>query len=360
KRGALLQTVINDRIEEITRVVASVYEEIRRSGQPITQAALGERFRHEMNMVPTAKETTIKDDKTLLDRYQEFIDTSKLRLQASTLKSHSTTRSHLKAFATATGNVLIFEGMTVQFFQSFVGYLVESASLSNDSAWKVIKGFRAFLQYAVDQEYTTAIEFKKFTKKRMPQGEKSDHVYLTNEELAKVMAKDFSADTRLERARDLFVFQAHVGLRFSDLVKLREVNVQNDRIHLITQKNRKAIILPMLPPVRSLWSKYSGNLPIISNQKQNEYLKEVMKACGITTPVLTVTYRGAQRIEAEQPKYELIGTHTAKRTFVTILLAFGASIDAVMKLTGNTRRTIDAYALKTQDDAIREIEAIWK
>lgn len=101
-------------------------------------------------------------------------------------------------------------------------------------------------------------------------------------------------------------------------------------------------------------------MPSITNQKQNDYLKELCELAKIDTPVVLVDYRGAQRMEKTVPKYKVIGTHSAKRTFVTILRQRGVSVEAIMKITGNNRRTIETYIANTESDAVSEVERAWK
>jgi integrase len=218
---------------------------------------------------------------------------------------------------------------------------------------------KAFLRWANDHGHSSSTEFRKFLQKRLPQGDKSEKVYLTLPELDLVRQLDLSDSPRLERTRDLFLFQAHTGLRFNDMCRLRAEHIRDGEIQLVTQKNRRAIRIPLLPDAASIWEKYEGRLPSVSNQKQNDFLKELMRLAGITTPVVQVDYRGAQRIEAILPKCELISTHTAKRTFVTILRQRNVSLETIMRMTGNSRRTIETYIVTTPLDARREIEEAW-
>jgi hypothetical protein len=166
KRGATFHAIINDRLEELELLMANLYEELRRSGREITPAALKELFDRATKRSSTEKETLL-----LLDRYRKFIDDSHDRLQPGTIKAHTTSLHHLQSFEAMTGMRYSYENVTMQFFNALVSYLVGKARLSNDSAWRVIKDFRAFLQHSIEQGHTANAEFKGFTKKRMPQGD---------------------------------------------------------------------------------------------------------------------------------------------------------------------------------------------
>jgi hypothetical protein len=76
------------------------------------------------------------------------------------------------------------------------------------------------------------------------------------------------------------------------------------------------------------------SLQIISNQKINEYLKELYELGGINHPIILTKYRGVERIEYTKPKYDFVSSHTARRTFVTLSLEKGMRPEIVMKLTG--------------------------
>jgi hypothetical protein len=68
----------------------------------------------------------------------------------------------------------------------------------------------------------------------------------------------------------------------------------------------------------------------------NDYLKDVGKICGIDTPIAVTHYKGDERIDEVFPKYELLGTHTGRRTFVCNALSLGIPPQIVMKWTGHS------------------------
>lgn len=77
-------------------------------------------------------------------------------------------------------------------------------------------------------------------------------------------------------------------------------------------------------------------LPVISNQRMNDYLKEAGELAGIDTPVSTIYFIRNRRVEETYPKYELLGTHAGRRTFICNALALGIPADVVMKWTGHS------------------------
>ena len=230
--------------------------------------------------------------------------------------------------------------------------------VNNQTASKIIRTLRVFLRHAVQREWTVNTDFLRFTGKQIPKGESSEKVYVTAAELEIVKALDLNGNKRLELTRDLFVFQACTGMRYGDVQRVTPDHMVGDELHLVTGKNKKAVRVPLLPAAKSILQKYEGRLPRRSNQKQNEYLKELMQKAKINRPVVVVDYRGVKRIERTVPKSDLIGTHTAKRSFVSILRQHGVTVEAICRITGNSRATIEKYILKDEADLAAELKGI--
>lgn len=93
-------------------------------------------------------------------------------------------------------------------------------------------------------------------------------------------------------------------------------------------------------------------LPVISNQKMNKYIKELAKLANIETPVRITQYKGHERIDAIYPKYELLSTHTGRKTFICKALSLGISPNVVMKWTGHS----DYKAMKPYIDIADSIK----
>ena len=93
-------------------------------------------------------------------------------------------------------------------------------------------------------------------------------------------------------------------------------------------------------------------LPVVSNQKMNEYLKELGELAEIDEPVRETYYKGNERIDEVTPKYALLSTHTGRRTFICNALALGIPVQVVMKWTGHS----DYKAMKPYIDIADDIK----
>ena len=146
----------------------------------------------------------------------------------------------------------------------------------------------------------------------------------------------------LAKARDLFCFCAFTSLRYSDMAALKRSDIVGDSIVITTQKTNDRLEIPLNNYSRAILDKYAGlqdprglALPVISNQRMNDYLKDLCELCGINEPITKVYYKGGQRIEETREKWELVGTHAARRTFICYALTKGIPPQIVMKFTGH-------------------------
>lgn len=146
----------------------------------------------------------------------------------------------------------------------------------------------------------------------------------------------------LAKTRDLFCFCAWSSLRYSDMAALKRTDITADAIQITTQKTGDRLTIELNKYTREILDKYKDYqdaqghaLPVITNQRMNVYLKDLCELCGFTEPVTSVCYRGGVRVEETRPKWSLIGTHAARRTFVVQALSNGTSPAIVMKWTGH-------------------------
>lgn len=147
----------------------------------------------------------------------------------------------------------------------------------------------------------------------------------------------------LAKARDLFCFCAFTSLRYSDMAALKRSDIVGDKIILTTQKTNDRLEIPLNNYSRAILDKYADlqdprglALPVISNQKMNDYLKDLCELCDFREPITKVFYRGGQRIEETREKWQLISTHAARRTFICYALTKGIPPQIVMKFTGHS------------------------
>ena len=158
----------------------------------------------------------------------------------------------------------------------------------------------------------------------------------------------------------MFLFQCFTGLRYSDVFNLRQSDVKQNHIEITTIKTADSLTIELNNHSKAILDKYKEVffeddkvLPVITNQKMNDYLKELAELAEINEPVREVYYKGNQRIDETTPKYALLGTHAGRRTFICNALSLGIPAQVVMKWTGHS----DYRAMKPYIDIADEIKA---
>lgn len=274
-----------------------------------------------------------------IDRFVEQAKTGK-RLNARsshyspyTLAGYLKLKRLLEEYQTTTGNPIDYDAYTLDFYHSFKLWLT-LRGLTLNYVGSLIKDLKVMLKQAYAEGlHTNTIfqhkDFKKFS-------EEVDSVYLTDDELTAIYNLDLSVTPGLDRARDLFLIGCYTGLRFSDFSELRPENItHNGRI--LTRKTLKTserVSVPLNAKVLSIINKYGGKPPrSISNQRLNDHLKELGKRAGLTERMEVSKTRGGQHELRYLEKWELIGTHTARRSFATNAYLAKVPTVAIMKIT---------------------------
>lgn len=165
-------------------------------------------------------------------------------------------------------------------------------------------------------------------------------VFLTWEELMKVYNHTFERPN-LSRARDFFCLCCFTSLRYSDAAALKKTDIYDDAIHITTQKTNDKITIELNNYSRTILQRYADNdtdkaLPVISNQNMNVYVKEVCRQCGINEKLTDIYYIGEKKYVETKEKWEMIGTHSGRRTFICNALMLGIAPNVVMKWTGHS------------------------
>ena len=143
----------------------------------------------------------------------------------------------------------------------------------------------------------------------------------------------------VEATRDLFIIGCWTGLRQSDLSHLEKAlfDVEAQKITIITEKTNEKVIIPMHPYVKALYLKYKGSFPkMCYKSRYNEHLQELGRLAGINEEVIINENMGGKVKTIKYLKYQMIKSHTARRSFATNLYRKGAPTYAIMKLTGHT------------------------
>jgi site-specific recombinase XerD len=340
RANAINAAPINDRLSEFSRKIEEIAFQLSRDGS-LTPERLKQEFNNFIDPPPVRQ-------LALLSLLQEWIDEATTQRRALTIRNYNTLKNHLTAFCKYRRAEPNVAAVDKGFIDEFGVYLAEKQNLINTSRWGHIKNLKTFLRWAYENDHTTQRSFER-VKRSAYYVQEPMIIRLTEAELQSIAKLELPKESALENARDLFLLQCSLGVRYSDLMTIGKESIEGDMVRLTTQKNRKDVSIPLLPTARKLIEREKP-LRTLSNQKLNKYLKDVAKMAGLDAMVTLPVFQGPNRHDLTYPKYELVTTHTAKRTFVSLMVAKGVTIDTIMKVTGNTRSTIERYINLTEDE----------
>lgn len=318
--------------------------------------------------------------KPAVDYLDEFInEESRIKeWSMETRKMVKSLKNHLNKFKKNVG----LDFYDQNGIDKFINYLRSTAGLEESSAEKVYKNLAWFLRWAIRKKYTQVRDIESY--EPVFKTVKKPVIFLTQDELDKVFNLEIpKTGTKLKLhdmngkeyekkviehegmsiARDLFCFCAFTSLRYSDVVEVRRTDIHDGVLTITTQKTHDRLPIDLNPYSRAILDKYKDletvgdhALPVISNQKMNQYLKDLGKLCGFNEPITRVCFRAGARVEETYPKYEMLSTHAGRRTFICLALSSGIPPQVVMKWTGHCDyKSMKPYidiAGKTKSDAM--------
>lgn len=276
-------------------------------------------------------------EKTLITYFSQFNDQYKQKVGTTvtqkTYTRYELTKQRLIDFMKKKYHVsdIPVRELNTVFIENFYLYLRNTCDISNNTAMKFVQRFRTILNYAKNTglDFIDPFANYKFNFERVDRG------YLEQSEIDRLYNKEFTSK-RLEQVRDMFIFSCYTGLSYIDLCSLTPDNIKtgfDGKLWIMTKREKTGVDsnIPLLEIPRQILTKYEGKfkdgklLPVISNQKMNDYLDEIAALCQIN---------------------KHITFHLARHTFATeICITQGVPIESVSKMLGHTNiKTTQIYA----------------
>ena len=236
---------------------------------------------------------------------------SRRKITDSTRRKLLSLFSHIEKF----GKFKTFADLTTANVRDFDFYLSEKG-LSKSSIYERHKQFKSFINEAIADEM---LKKSPYVGVKTQKGKPRDPVFLLESEIEAIKNHEIS-DEKIEKVRDLYIFQCFTGLSYSDLADFTKSDIREIEGKKILSSNRKktdeSFITLLLPDAEKILEKYDYVLPIISNQKYNDYLKVLALHVGIN---------------------KRLTTHTARHTYATYLLNKGISIATESRTLGHSK-----------------------
>lgn len=273
-----------------------------------------------------------KYDVLFADFIEKTIARKAKRMSANYPANYRTLIMHLNNFSEQFNAIIFTNSVNEEFLDDFIVYLEEKNLKLNyiktlvDLAKAMVKK-AANYGYAVDSTYDD-VEID---------NEEPFSVYLSMNEITRIYYYQ-GLSKKQQRVRDLFVIGCLTALRYSDYSMLEMENFQDEYIVKLTKKTKKKVMIPIHDYVKEIYQKYDGNLMFgLCPQHFNRYVKMICKKIGFNEDISFTYTRGGKLITETKKKWELISSHTARRSAATnMYLTRRMSLLEIMNITGHT------------------------
>lgn len=262
-------------------------------------------------------------------------------------------------------------------FVSFMeknGYMVTSIN-------KYIICFKAMIQNAMDQElHNNLIALRAFSKKKIQETDKAKEIYLTKTELQALY--EMPLEGLKDKVRDVFLVGCYTCQRFSDYARLEKENFTKTAkgtkvVRIVQEKTGNDVVIPILNDnLLHIAEKYGYDIPKVNDVILNRYIKQILKELSSTVPSLArkertlltmkerekekqglVSFERDNKENVIKPRYELVSSHTARRSGITNLYLSG-NFDTyqMMSISGHRdEKTFYEYIKLSSDEVADSI-----
>lgn len=218
---------------------------------------------------------------------------------------------------------------------------VEPSVRASNTVIGFMRILRAVFNFCIKHEKTENYPFRKFKMKEAVYG---TPFYPTREELTILYNHTFDKKI-LNEQRDIYIFQCQVGMRINDFYQLSRHNINKGVLEYIPSKTKrfrvKTISIPLNSVAMEILDRYAANdriLPFISEQKYNQYLKEIFTLAGQTRPITLLDPLTNQ--DVTKPLNEIVHSHTARKFFCASLFEQVKDQSIVAELSGHSPTSV--------------------
>lgn len=346
--------IYNDKLDRFEKTARSSYELIIKDKGYFDKQAL----KRYLDVVKTG--VKIEDVTTIIQFIDLFVDTLDDSKRAdSTIRSYKSQLSYFRSYC-EDYNINLFEELDIKKWEGYTKYLLKQG-FSNNYINRLLTRAKMILTLATKDGINKNIAHNAFTVE--VRQEETDEIKLSESEIQELYNLDYSNLSRLEKARDIFVIGCRTGLRHSDYSVLSKAHIKPiqgvEVIKFINKKTGTRVVIPIHEDVVEILDKYGGKVPKLSNQKLNDYLKEIAQNVAFLQEKITIKKsEGGRDIIKDVFRWELLSSHTARRSFATNAYLRGWPTLSIMKITGHTteRQFLKYIRVDKEENALRIID----
>jgi len=310
---------ITNKLNKYINQLHLIIRDIELEGLKVTRYELKKRLDNYFKNTETKR-------KTLIDELQYFIKNKEK--QAKNSKKSIYKYKNLKNKLITYNPKLKTSDINKEFMIDFIAFLRNDYQLTDISLSRTIGFLKTFLKWCLEMGLNIDNNYKKVT----VANREADHIHLTKEKVK--ILENLELNKTLDKYRDLFLIGIYSGQRFSDYSVFKKADVFNNRIEKRQEKTDQKAYIPISNKLEILLNKWDWRLPKLSNQKFNQNIKTVCELAGFTEDVTKITYLGNKKIESIKPFYNCVGSHTARRTFITLAAESNVPDHIIMNICG--------------------------
>jgi len=240
------------------------------------------------------------------------------------------------------------------FFNQLITYFRKTKNISDNTLRRKLGFFKSFLNWCVKNGYSVNSAFRDVQIKPR----ETSHISLSHSDLE--ILETLELDEVKSYYRDLFLIGVYSGQRFSDYKRFDKTYIEGDNIVIRAKKTGQFSYIPLSKKLKRLLDKYDWNLHTISQQKFNDHIHEISRIAGFTEIVNRDRFFGNKKVTEKIPRFKLIASHTARRTFITLSEQRGVSHSQIMKVTGiRSLKTLQNYIKFDKEQLSVAISKAW-
>lgn len=337
---------IGNRLDTISSSIIKLINQYQTADTTITKDLI----KSEYSKIFKQKNNNLKkDDPNFIENYWSTfitqIETGKRTVNGTSKKyEHGTIKTYkgalvqLKDFQKCVSEKYTFTSFNNDEYQKLITFLNEK-DYTIDTIGKIIARIKFMFKCAEREGLKINSDYKQF---KASKNHNIKNITLTQNEVDAIYKLEGLTEP-LERIRDIFVVGCYTAQRISDYGRIKPQNIVNidgvNYLKIIQKKTSTEVTVPISNQCWQILTKYNLKLPQISEQKINAGIKQLGKLAGINSIVIVERLKGGEKVKTEHPKYELIVSHTARRTGATLMYDAKISTLEIMKFTGHKKES---------------------
>lgn len=343
------------KLDDLKHFAETWYYESLRHGRTVTIADVKQAVTNFL----AGKQPTASVEAALQDFLQFHVDKQS---SAGTLYRIRSLQNLLQAFTAEHGKPFSFDDFDKSLFHKFSLFLSRTdnakaryaAQMTDATVNGFLRLLKMFLKWSYESHLHTNAAFATI---KIATPKAGNNIVLADDEITAIAALPLEPYSYLDQARDIFFFQLETAQRVTDVLNFKPEQVKENIWQFVIGKTQTIHQIALRAKAIAVLNKYNGSLPKLNRMQYNRYLKELGRQAGMNEMVTITRFVGGKPIHIQKPKYELLASHTLRRTTITQLVQKGLPESQIKKLTGQkTTKIVQNYDQSSPEDIRKTLD----